>query len=308
MLALPRLSLTGDLDRRCLRVLARGDHCHDADRAATLDRVLGLLGIQAPVSGTAALRLLGQTGSAPGGWIAAADPVHMETCIDHLRVHALAPSSVPVQDLKTAFERLQAQLGEPDALLFRHVAGKGYLEAEDDALETPRASALVVDGYEPSQFMPAGTDQGGGQRFHRLHSEVQMVLHDAALLADDQQRGALPVNALWIWGGGRLPEATPVPLPDLYSDDDLVTGFWRAAGAGVQALPRALSDCINGDDKPRVIVAEHAADDVLAQAVDLLGTGRIRRLMLLLNGGKHIDLRRSDRFRFWRRHLPELDV
>ncbi len=287
-----------------------------AETAEVLDRVLALLEREAPDEGRAALRFLGQTGAAPADWIAAADPVHMETCIDHLRVNSLPPSAIPAGDVQAGFERLQSELGDEsgdesvgtDGLAFRTVGELGYVESRSAALHTPQVSALAIDGREPSEFMPDGTDGAGGQRFHRLHSEVQMVLHDTAILSEHPQRGTLAVNALWIWGGGRLPAVDEARLPTLYSDDDLVTGYWRASGAASAGVPEDLADCLAADGAPPVIVSTGSGANLLVRAVDLLNAGRMRRLHVLLDGGLEIELRHSDRFRFWRRPDPELDV
>ena len=316
LLALPRVSPADLVDSESLPMLRRGKVRRTSESVEVLDRILGLLNRDALGEGRAALRYLGQTGAAPAAWIAAADPVHMETCIDHIRIHALPPAAVSPADLEVSFERLQKALGHDpdeqaetvDALAFRTVGETGYIESRAAPLETPQVSGLAVNGREPSPFMPDGTDGDGGQRFHRLHSEVQMVFHDASLLAAHPERGNVAVNGLWIWGGGRLPVVSDSELPALFSDDDLVSGYWRAAGAEPKTLPDDLRDCVTSGGAPFVVVSVRRDPNAVQQAIDLLKAGELSRLALLLEGDLVVELSRADRFRFWRRPDPALDV
>ena len=50
--------------------------------------------------------------------------------------------------------------------------------------------------------LPTGEDGQAGAR-HLL--EAQMVLHASAVNERRESRGALPVNSLWLWGGGSAP-------------------------------------------------------------------------------------------------------
>ena len=135
-----------------------------------------------------------------------------------------------------------------------------------------------------------------------------MVLHDSSLLAAHPERGTIAVNGLWIWGGGRLPAVSESELPVLFSDDDLVSGYWRAAGVEPKRPPDNLRDCIEADGGPLVVVSVRRDPEPLQQAVEQQKAGRLDRLTVLLEGGLVVDLSRMDRFRFWRRPDPALDV
>ena len=45
----------------------------------------------------------------------------------------------------------------------------------------------------------------------------------------------------------------------------------------------------------------------LLQALELLKSGAVKTLIVLLGAGFQIELRRTDRYRFWRRPDPALD-
>ena len=308
LLALPRLA-PGDLgDTGALDVLARGRVIRHSYPADTLDRILDILNLRAPSQGRAALRLLGASDAVPAGWLAAADPVHMETCIDHLRVRELPAGTLDADELVAVFEKLNRELGTDETLAFKTYGGSGYIEFQGGELLTPSLSALAVDGLEPAQFMASPGEGPGGAHFHRLHAEMQMVLHETPLAGAHPRLGPVVVNALWVWGGGQMPEVSRAALPALFADDDLISGYWRAAGCTPERAPTDLAACLPADGSPCIVVETGRGDsESLLQALELLKSGAVKTLIVLLGAGFQIELRRTDRYRFWRRPDPALD-
>src|SRR5690606_7681785 len=76
----------------------------------------------------------------------------------------------------------------------------------------------------------------GGRRWRTLASEAQVTLHNHPLNARRAALGMAPVNALWFWGGGRLPAAVAERGATCYSDDDTARALAAAGGRG-EPLP-----------------------------------------------------------------------
>ena len=309
LLALPRLAPDHLRDTATLDLLARGRVLPPTGPADVLDRILDILNLQAPLEGRAALRRLGASNVAPDGWLAAADPVHMETCIDHLRVRDVPAGTLDATAVAGVFDTLDRELGTDETLAFETHGGSGYIRLKSEELLTPALSALAVDGLEPAQFMASPAEGPGGAHFQRLHAEIQMVLHETPLAGSHPRLGPVDVNALWVWGGGQLPEVSRMALPALFSDDDLIRGYWRAAGCRPESAPAELPSCLPADGSPCIVVETGRTDsESLTQALGLLGRGRVKTLIVLLGGRVQIELRRCDRYRFWRRRDPALDL
>ncbi len=134
--------------------LSRGRLAYAEPRVETLLKVVDLLGEQAPSSGLAALRFWGQTGERSGSWIAAADPMHLETRLHTLRIRALAPDAVSKSELRQLFDHLQATLARDGSLAFARLGAFGYLRG-DMSIETAPMSANLLNGLPPDEFIPA---------------------------------------------------------------------------------------------------------------------------------------------------------
>lgn len=264
-----------------------------------LPRILRMLSLPPPDGGLAALRFWEQTGKPPQGWLAAADPVYFETRMNDVRLRAFPESELPADDVHAIFERLQDVLGAPQLPTFASSGATGYLH-----LETPIATAAMspaaADGASPDRFLPEGP---AAYAHDRLHSEVQMCLYDAAVNARRIASGRLPVNALWFWGGGAAPAAVRRALPALFAADEVVRGYWRSSTARGEAWPGSFGACLESAGGGFVAVVPGTAElqSRVAELRSMLARGKLHRLTLLFRGGLSAELRRGDRFRFWRR-------
>lgn len=277
------------------RWLARGRLDRPGRRQEWLPRILQTLALPALDAGLGALRYWEQTGAPPAGWIAAADPVCLEAGMNHLRLHALPASMLPVEDVQAAFERLQAELG---ADTFMRVGAAGYLVSRDP-IATAELSPPLAEGSAPERYLPA---REAAREHDRLLAEVQMCLYDSEVNRRRVAAGAPPLNALWLWGGGTAPPGTERKLPVLFTDDPVLRGFWRSSSVRAEDWPGTIRACLaaqRGD-----FVAMPPAGDperLLAELRGAMAEGAIGRLVLLFADGASIELRRGDRFRIWRR-------
>src|SRR3546814_19166238 len=73
-----------------------------------------------------------------------------------------------------------------------------------------------------------GGSEGSGGRV--LIGEAQVVLHNQPRNAQRAEQGRPPVNSLWFWGGGVLPDAVRSPHAALHSGDEIALALADAAG------------------------------------------------------------------------------
>ena len=294
-------------DASLARWLFRGDLVYATERPVDhLDALTALVGATAPADGRASLRFFGQTGDLPSVWMAGADPIYLEPRLDHLLVHAFAPGEIPVPQFRELFSHLQNTLATEGSFAFARVASFGYLRS-DAPLATARLSPQVLDQREPNDFLPGGSR---ADDFRRLLSEIEMALHEHDVNQERQARGAFPVNSLWLWGGGRLPDIEPRPLPPLFCNDPLLIGYWRRCGASLTPLPVSIPEIIKITNTSFAsVLARYPETAPLIEPAldamrDALRTGRLDEVRLHFANDLTVSLQPQHRFRYWRRSSP----
>ena len=296
-------------DRRLLRWLSRGAVTFRPSAEEALNRVLRYLGQPVPSGGLAALRFWGQAGERPGAWIAAADPVHLETRLRELRVRAICPGEIDLRDHDALIESLQAAIGGEEHAFVR-LDNASYVRARE-AFAAPDVSAFIADGAVPDRFLPSGPLAGG---FHRLQSEVQMLLHEHEVNRRRADRGAPIINSLWIWGGGEAPERREADLPPLFSADPLFAGYWASAGKASASWRGDIAECLSGDgfvavmpELPRASSAD-TLQFLLSNLKRHFDGGQLRKLALFFRDGLTVELSWRNRFRIWRGIASSLEA
>jgi hypothetical protein len=283
------------------RWLSRGNWSRAPYGIEPLLAVLDELRLPAPAQGLAAIRLWGQTGSRPEDWVSAADPVYLEAMLDHVRLHALDDHALRREEREHLFSYLQEQFGDAGHR-FELIGELGYVRGERD-FATASCSACALDSREPDAFLPAAAVS---REHDRLVGELQLLLHQAPMNRRREEHGLLPVNSVWIWGGGRAPPATIVELPPLIAGDPQFLGYWRSGGGEVTywsgedgRLPADIS-------RYSVVVPPPGSnrsgllDATLQMAKYRLARGQIRRLTLIVSDGWRVSLRRWQLLAIWR--------
>ena len=258
--------------------------------------------------GLAALRLWGQTGKPPRGWVAAADPVYLEPMLDHIRLHRFTAGELSTPELQSLFSDLQATLGSDGDVNFSCIAEMGYL-ARTEGMCTAAASSVLADGARPEELLPAGE---AAQEHDRLLGEIQLFLHTHALNDARREYGRRPANSLWIWGGGPAEQHSGIADCRLYADDALFRGYWHSSSGELAPWPGSIRQCLESASGRAVVVPSQplpggeseSLQSILCELRQLLGGGRIASLCMIFGDGGEVALTRRDRYKFWRRPAP----
>lgn len=91
-----------------------------------------------------------------------------------------------------------------------------------------------VLGKDIQNYMPTGED---AHTWHRLMNEIQMQLHNADINNLRAERNELPVNSLWLWGSGALPDLLERCWTRVYSDDNNTMGLSMLSNTPCLPLP-----------------------------------------------------------------------
>ena len=190
------------------------------------------------------------------------------------------------------------------------------------------AVAAPVSTTEPARMLltpVAGALAAGpgAAALRRLSAEIEMWLHGHPLNDERARRGAPPVAALWLWGGGAAAISPPAPSREIpaaaFGSDAYVRGLWRLAGGETRPMPVDWAAVLGEPLAQRALgvveVAEllhaNASWSLADAAVEIdrrwvspslvaLRSGALERLTLLAND-RLLTLRAAHRWRLWRR-------
>ncbi|MDD5299870.1 MAG: hypothetical protein PHD65_05160 [Gallionella sp.] len=251
-------------------------------------------------------------GLGAGCWLRA-DPVHLRLQREQL---VLLPNVAISAD----------EAAQMCASLNRHFAGQGMeffaphpqrwymrLEQLPDIETVPLSQAA---GRNVHDLLPKGVE---ALRWHQLFNEIQMLLFAHPANEAREARGELPVNSVWLWGGGTANTPLQKNYQSMSADEALPEMFAAAAGIPFAGWPVQWSDS-NGEQllvwnglRRALQRGDLAAwRDVLqgfetgyAQPLwQALRSGKIAQLRMDVLGGDNIRqilLTRADTWAFWRR-------
>jgi hypothetical protein len=271
--------------------------------------LLRILGLDPGVYASAPLSALGDdvdpSAVREGYWLQA-EPVHFAAGLDRLTYLPLTgPAAVTAAERRALMPILSEHLQDSPLRLLSGASGQWFMHSHR-VLDLHVASPDAAAANELDAVMPSGKD---AREVRRVMTECQMLLHDHPVNEARQRRQLPPINALWPWGGGVLPQATSRSLPAMFSDDSFVHGLYRSmsqerVGA---TLAAALIEQANTKRSVIAVIATDSlssfASDWVQPLVAALRAGNIRQLDLLLDEW-HIHATRGSLRRFWRKPLP----
>ena len=266
----------------------------EAGRRAQLLRHFPLRGEGWPI---AALSRQAEAGDADGASWLRADPVWLRPDINGVRLLAHGEALGLVrEDCDELLPALRPLFGDAGFTLDAPHPARWYLRLPA-ATPLPAFSdpgdALGEDIFDHLDISPEA------RRWRTLASEAQVTLHHHPLNARRAARGQSPVNALWFWGGGRLPAAASSHGATGFSGDDTARALASAGGRGV-GLPERFAGEAGVYDLEGTRDLAWIEREWLLPALDALRAGRIGALRLDDADGWRWEVRRAQALRLWR--------
>ena len=240
-----------------------------------------------------------------------ADPVHLHLL--HDRVILRPDVTLTPDEARQLITALNAHF-DADGLRFSAPHPQHWYLRLDAAPDITTQWLSEVDGADVRPCLPQGAD---ALRWHRYLNEAQMLLHAHPLNVAREERGALAVNSVWLWGGGtagvlRKPDVT------LCGDSELARAFATAAGVKAMTLEQGMAQAgdvlyISGDLQRTArrgdLIAWRADVEMLericiAPLLKLLQAGKLEQLTLDVpqaGAARRFVLRKSDLWKVWRK-------
>jgi len=272
----------------------------DSNRRAQLLRHFDLSPPGWPIAALARQADLGDAGTSR--WLRA-DPAYVRPDINGARLMAYGDAlALDDEDLAALLPSLQLAFDMVGCALDASRPSRWFLRLQGDvglpAFDDPD-EALGEDLFDHL------AEGDAGRPWRALLSEVQVVLHNHPWNVRRAARGKPPVNAVWFWGGGVLPDHVRARHARFHSDEESARAMAHAACI-VETLPSRFSGVIDDDvfDLSRVRDPSQLIDAWLLPALASVRDGSLRRLQLDFEDGDVFEIQRRQRWRLWRKPLP----
>lgn len=269
----------------------------------------------------AALSRFSDTGKRdPGIWMHI-DPLYLEADKDRLisRGNSILDIS---NDEATVLIDLLNQTYVKEGWYFESChANRWYVQIRQQP-ESEFSAPTDVLGRNIETFLPKGNDQ---MDWHRFINEVQMLFHSSTVNQQRMENGVYPINSIWCWGAGPLPEQVSTGLDRVYANVPFVKGLAMLSGCEHHSLPENAHAVIKSlarseKDTDCLVVMEPTEEDILSldfehykdklnmlehewfqPLVQGMEKGYLSSLSLLACNGLKYALKKNNLRRFWRR-------
>lgn len=158
-----------------------------------------------------------------------ADPVYVRPDMTGARLMAWGNLGLSRGDAESFLQALRPIFGDAGLPLSAPSPERWYVALARDSRTPEFVPPVDALGQDLLELMPAGPE---GRRWLALLNEAQVTLHNHPLNRQRAAAGLLPVNSLWLWGGGMLPDAVTSPAHSFTSRDPELRALAGLAGIG----------------------------------------------------------------------------
>jgi hypothetical protein len=224
-----------------------------------------------------------------------ADPAYVRAEMGVARLLSVGDASLTQNEADQLIKPLKILFGDNGFLLTAPTPQRWYLMI-------PKESKLP-DFKTPNEVIGADIFSAMSQddlskRWRNLLNEAQITLHNHAVNAVRISKNQLPINSLFFWGAGILPDEVKFKAECVISDDLEINALIKLSTAHktLQDKGQAIVDL------RRVRDWKKFETDHLSQNYKKL-SARYASIILDFSDGTVIKLEKSQKWRFWRKPL-----
>lgn len=263
---------------------------------------------------------LGDTGNITRDWVVRADPVHLVPNRDELILTGPESLSLTLAEAEFLTAVLNEFFKEDEWYLEVVTPARWYLHVPvKPDIHTHHISKVLDRAI--GEFLPDGPE---GKRWRRAMNEVQMVLHHNDVNVQRQSENQLPVNSVWFWGEGELPEFGHSNWSQLWSSEPVSLGLAHLTRTPREQLPASGHEWLAKVNTPgehllvynqlqRPVHENHIAwnqsindfqENWLNPLMQAIRDGSLDQLTLVPCNGRTYQLSSSGLKRWWCRKKP----
>ena len=240
-----------------------------------------------------------EAGDAPGSTWLRADPAFIRPELMGARLMAWGNLGLSPGEADELLAPLRPVFGDAGFPISRTTGDHWYLQLPMDVRLPEFALPVDALGGQLLAHLPEGE---AGRRWRVLGNEAQVILHNHPLNAARIAAGKVPVNSLWFWGAGRLPDSVQAPYAAVLNADEELLAL--AQLAGLRLKPAEAGDVLLDLRRER---DWRAVEEIhLLPALASL-RHRHARVVLDFADGAALSIEPGQRWRLLRRPLSALE-
>jgi len=179
-----------------------------------------------------------------------ADPVHLRLQRDQLVLQA--DQRLTVEEAAQLCDSLNTHFSADGLHFIAPQPQRWYLRLETAPNIRTQPLAQVA-GKDIHPHLPQGKE---ALHWHGVFNEIQMLLFEHAVNQAREERGELPINSVWLWGGGHAVGELGRPYSKVFADSELVAAFAQAAGIPYDCMPVDAAQYVDSKANELLFVAE----------------------------------------------------
>lgn len=151
-------------------------------------------------------------------WCLRIDPVFLRVDMDSAIMLAADELQLTEQEANEIAESINQHLKDDGIRIQITHPHRWYLlfDTSPEITTTPLHQVMRKDVHS---FLPQGNKH---QYWRSLLNELQMLLYTHPVNQQRDKRGLAPVNSVWLWGEGKLPEKKKMNWDKIYTDEPLI--------------------------------------------------------------------------------------
>jgi len=186
--------------KRLRKVFSRGEKETIDSKAIALANLFTLTYTEAETFPIAAIMAFGAGIDASTGYWMCADPVNLYPDLDHVLLFDKNSFDLAKHELAQLVSEMDEMLLE-DGISTHHGHQQSLFFRTTDKSDVVFTPISEVSGKNILQHLPEGEDAA---KWRLLQNEMQMHMTQSQINRDREEKGIVPVNGLWLWGGGYL--------------------------------------------------------------------------------------------------------
>lgn len=235
-------------------------------------------------------------GDAEGASWLCADPAWVQPDLNGARLLACGQMQLDMDEAQAFAKPLKPVFGDAGMILEVSSPDHWHVRLPEGAPTPALAAPEQALGEDLYEHLPEGAD---GRRWRVLLNEVQVVLHQHPRNAERRALGLPPINSLWLWGGGTLPNRVRTTLKGVIGNDVLLGALAKRAGvAAIERTPQAVASSSTGW---LVDLQDLPVDEIATRWWPVIQALALKQpLQLSFASGERWLHRPGHRWRFWR--------